>query len=451
MSTTEYNDESLDARRSLNEAMNSHVAGDFPAAEGHYVQVLHKDYRSEDILPLLAGIVAKRGDYELALYYWDSLLTLKPGHLVALLEKGAIQHKRGQWADAVACYKLALSFSPNNTLVLNNLAVTLADAGRRDEALEVFHQVLRVQPGNVDVQHQIRRLSSAIVPFWHIAMMNDQPRNDAFEAAITRAVETKGVDAQILDIGSGSGLLSMMAARAGATAVVTCEVVPIIAKTATEIVADNGYDDRITVLAKRSQDLVVGKDIEKRADILISEVLSSDLLAEHVIDTFEDAHARLVGDDAIVIPRAATAIGCLVQSDNLADYSHVKTASGFDVSRFNALAPYRVPLHGTMTGWTRLSGDFEMATIDLTQPKHPGAKKRISLPVLASGRATGVVQWMRIELIDDITFSNHPDVYHDGGWLQVLHTFAEPVDVVEGQTIEMLVGHDRSSLIVMPA
>jgi type II protein arginine methyltransferase len=451
MSTIDYNEDSFAARKSLNEAMSSHVSGDFPAAEKHYVQVLNRDYRTEDILPLLAGIVAKRGDYELALYYWDSLLTLKPGHLVGLLEKAAILHRRGQLADAVACYQLALSVSPGNPLILNNLAVTMTDAGRRDEALEIFHQVLRLQPDNVDVRHQVRRLSSSIVPFWHIAMMNDQPRNDAFEAAIKRAVEIRGADAQILDIGSGSGLLSMMAARAGASNIVTCEAVPVIAKTAGEIIADNGFDDRIKVVAKTSQNLVIGKDMEKRADILISEILSSDLLAEHVIATFEDAHARLVSEDATVIPRAATALGCLVSSDTLADYSHVTTASGFDVSRFNALAPTRVPLHGTMTAWTRLSADFELVAVDLTQPKQPAMKKKISLPVLASGRATGIVQWMRIDLIDDITFCNHPDDYHDGGWLQVLHTFPKPVDVVKGQTIELLVGHDRSSLMVMPA
>ncbi|KAA0692521.1 tetratricopeptide repeat protein [Neorhizobium sp. P12A] len=451
MSTIENNDDSLAARKSLNEAMSSHVSGDLPTAEKHYVQVLNRDYRTEDILPLLAGIVAKRGDYELALYYWDSLLTLKPGHLVGLLEKGGILHKRGQLADAIACYKLALSVSPGNPLILNNLAVTMSDAGRRDEALEMFHQVLRLQPDNIDVRHQIRRLSSAIVPFWHIAMMNDQPRNDAFEAAIKRAIEMRGAEAQILDIGSGSGLLSMMAARAGARNIATCEAVPVIAKTAAEIIADNGFEDRISVAAKTSQDLVIGKDMESRADILISEILSSDLLAEHVIATFEDAHSRLLSDDAIIIPRAATALGCLVASDTLAEYAHVQTASGFDVSRFNALAPNRLPLHGTMTGWTRLSDDFELVSIDLTQPKHAAASRKIRLPVSVSGRATGIVQWMHIDLIDDITFSNHPDDYHDGGWLQVLHTFPKPVEVIAGQTIELVVGHDRSSLIVMPA
>ena len=45
------------------------------------------------------------------------------------------------------------------------------------------------------------------------------------------------------------------------------------------------------------------------AQILVSEILSSDLLTEKVLDTFEDAHRRLLAPDALVIPRAATAMG----------------------------------------------------------------------------------------------------------------------------------------------
>jgi len=76
--------------------------------------------------------------------------------------------------------------------------------------------MLELQPDNIHVRHQMRRLTSVMVPFWHIPMLNDIRRNDAFERAICKAVEKEGPDARILDIGTGSGLLSMMAARAGA-------------------------------------------------------------------------------------------------------------------------------------------------------------------------------------------------------------------------------------------
>ena len=75
----------------------------------------------------------------------------------------------------------------------------------------------------------------ANIPQWHYDMLNDAGRNGAYDAAITAAVarrkgKDKGKDkdedndegkvgggrVDVLDAGSGSGLLSMMAARAGA-------------------------------------------------------------------------------------------------------------------------------------------------------------------------------------------------------------------------------------------
>jgi type II protein arginine methyltransferase len=439
------------AQKSLSDAMYFHAAGDLESAQKEYVQVLSKDYRTADILPLLAGIVAKRGDVELALYYWDKLLALDPGHLVALMEKGALLHQAGRSAEAVDSYEMARGVAPKNPMVRNNLAVVLSDTGRRDEALAEFKQVLALQPDNVGVQHQIRRISSEIVPFWHMAMMNDSRRNLAFEAAIRQAIEKRGTEAQILDIGSGSGLLSMMAARAGAKNIVTCETVPVIAQAAEQIIAANGYAEQIDVIGKPSREIVVGEDMGGRADILISEILSSDLLAEHVLKTFEDAHERLISNDAIVIPRAATAVGCLVASETLSHYTHVEDVSGFDLSPFNTLAPLRLPLHGTMTDWTRLSGDFDIAAIDLTSRKHAAEIHRISIPVSGNGIAVGIVQWMSIDLIDGVVFHNHPDEYHDGGWLQLLHTFPQPIEVFAGGHIELVLGHDKTSLIVLPA
>ena len=72
------------------------------------------------------------------------------------------------------------------------------------------------------------------------------------------------------------------------------------------------------------------------------------------------------------------------------------------------------------------------------------------MPVLASGTAIGMVQWLDIDLAENISFDNHPDTYSDGGWLQVLHPFAAPIAVRAGETLELAVGHDRMTLIVQP-
>lgn len=444
-------DAASDARQSLEEAMRFNAVGDLAGAEKRYIQVLSKEYRTTDILPLLAGIVAKRGDTEMALYYWNKLLAINPAHLTALIEKGGLLYRTGRVAEAVVSYEIARGLAPDNALIRNNLAVALADLKRIDEAVMEFRQVLRLQPNNINALHQIRKLTATVVPFWHIAMMNDKPRNDAFEAAILRAIALRGPDAPILDIGTGSGLLSMMAARGGARNIVTCEAVPVIARAAETIIAENGYRDDITLINKISTEIGVGRGLETKAEILISEILSSDLLTENVLPTFEDAKRRLLTDDAIIIPRVASAIGCLVASEDLARHSHIAHASGFNLSAFNPLAPQRLPLHGTMTEWTRLSDDFEIARLDLTADSNDAAIRSQQIPVTASGTAIGVVQWMKVELIDDIVFANHPDDYHDGGWLQVLHVFPQKVEVEAGSVLKLLLGHDRSSLIVMAA
>ena len=146
----------------------------------------------------------------------------------------------------------------------------------------------------------------------------------------------------------------------------------------------------------------------------------------------------------------AQAIGCLVESQVLADYVFVDQVSGFDISRFGALASPKLPIHGTMTDWKRLSDDVELVHIDLTRTQHQSDLHLLQINVLEDGIATGIVQWMHVDLADGISFDNHPDGYTDGGWLQVLHNFPEPVAVRAGDVLNVAVGHDRVTLIVRP-
>jgi tetratricopeptide (TPR) repeat protein len=437
-------------RTILEEAMQLHQAGNLAAAEPRYRIVVDEGYRTIEVLPVLAGIVGLRGANEDARALWETLLEIAPGHAQAHHEIGLIYARTGELDLAIASLQSSCAADPSNPVAANNLAVMLADAGRKNEALEQFNRAHALQPDNIHIEHQIRRLSAEMVPFWHIPMLNDVRRNDAFEAAIKAAIAAAGPGARVLDIGTGSGLLSMMAARAGAQSVTACEMVPVIAAIARRIIADNGYGDRIAVHTAASSLLQVGEHLDERADILVSEILSSDLLTERVIETFEDAHARLLKPDAIIIPRAASAMGCLVESAVLADYVFVDRVSGFDVSRFGALATQKLPIHGTMTDWKRLSDDLELLRLDLTRKVHPSDLQLLSIDVVEDGLAAGIVQWMSIDLSEGIAFDNHPNGYTDGGWLQVLHTFPEPLAVRAGDVLNLAVGHDRTSLIVRP-
>ncbi len=57
----------------------------------------------------------------------------------------------------------------------------------------------------------------AHIPRWHFDMVLDDQRNDAYQSAITRAVHLKlaagDESVYVLDMGAGSGILSLIAAR----------------------------------------------------------------------------------------------------------------------------------------------------------------------------------------------------------------------------------------------
>src|SRR5262249_4286565 len=106
-----------------------------------------------------------------------------------------------------------------------------------------------------------------VVPRWHFAMMADRRRNESYDAAIRRAVPGK----RVLDIGTGAGLLALMAARAGAAKVTSCEEVPLIAERARQNTIINGLSDRIAVIPMKSTSISVPATMRERAQVLVTE------------------------------------------------------------------------------------------------------------------------------------------------------------------------------------
>ena len=135
-----------------------------------------------------------------------------------------------------------------NPLALARLAGVLFNMGEKARANETALKALRSAPDDAAVRSLVSGILSQGVPRWHFNMVRDAARNAAYEAALGRAVTAQ---TSVLEIGTGSGILAMMAARAGSKHVVTCEAVPAIAETAREIVALNGFADRVRVVQRR--------------------------------------------------------------------------------------------------------------------------------------------------------------------------------------------------------
>jgi ribosomal protein L11 methylase PrmA len=73
----------------------------------------------------------------------------------------------------------------------------------------------------------------------------------------------------VMDVGCGTGILSMFAARAGAARVIAIDCASI-ADQAKQIVRANGFEDRITVIRGKVEEIDLPHGIEK-VDIIISE------------------------------------------------------------------------------------------------------------------------------------------------------------------------------------
>lgn len=87
---------------------------------------------------------------------------------------------------------------------------------------------------------------------WHYAMMNDHPRNVFYKEALRHIINPESV---VLEIGAGSGLLSIIAASLGARTVVAIEANRHLANVAREIIRRNGYSDRVHIINKMSTEV----------------------------------------------------------------------------------------------------------------------------------------------------------------------------------------------------
>ena len=104
----------------------------------------------------------------------------------------------------------------------------------------------------------------------------------------------------------------MMAVDAGADKVITCEVDKRIAETAKQIISQNGYSEKVNVLAKKSTQLTIGSDLPQKVDLVLSEILSSEFVGEGVIPTINDANKRLIKSGGKMIPESGEILVALL-------------------------------------------------------------------------------------------------------------------------------------------
>jgi tetratricopeptide (TPR) repeat protein len=427
----------------FNIAMCERELKNFKGAAEHFKIYTEKFPGHPDGWAGLAECQSAIGQTEKAVASFTRAIELAPNAAELRIHRGDAHDQLGKLEEAAADYKSALVFAPGSDEALKKATLCLLQLNRGEEGIQLCRDVLKVNPDSLTAKLGGEWLLSQIVPIWHGQMMNDEERNTAYYEGLRAAVTPEKT---VFEIGTGSGLLAMMAAKLGAKKIVTCEAVRLVADTARKIIERNKYQDKITVLAKPSTSVQLGRDLPAQADILVHEVFSSELLGEHVLSSIEDAKARLLKPGGEILPSSASIMIALVGGDDLGKELHVEEAFGFDLRPFNAIQSKKRPIHREDLQRVLLSGDVEAFRFDFqNQSAFPPEKKRIDIAVTKGALCYGVIQWIRFDFGHGVVYENHPSKLRKvANWQHTVYRFDQPLLLAEGASVSIGAWHDRS-------
>ena len=365
------------------------------------------------------------------------------------LDRACLAFGRGDVEKSLEICREELNSDPDNHLYLLACGHLYSKLENWEKALESYRMAHELQPADAFIYSCFRTVLQKKVPTWHFPMLADQVRNDAYQEAIERAIKP---GLTVLDIGTGTGLLAMMAARAGARQITACEMDPEISKSAQTIITENGYSNSIQVLSKRSTDLKIPQDIGEPVDLIVSEIVDLGLLGEHILPTMRHALKHLAKPHAQLIPASATVVAQLIEFPRLSAINPFGEISGF---KFHPLNRFRNPssykgISLKREPHTILSTEFHALEIDFYNPPPFASaesphKKELSICTTDDGILHAVVFWFELHLDEQTIRSSGPEGTMPC-WGQAVQFLEYPYPVKKNQVVTLKVLHHDTEL-----
>lgn len=298
----------------------------------------------------------------------------------------------------------------------------------------VSETLAKLATASVSPTDLVAELAVKTIPRWHFAMLNDHERNDAFAVALERRIRP---GSHVLDIGTGTGLLAMMAVQAGAAKVTACEANPLLAEIAHQVIDAHGMGKAVTVIPKRSTELVVGRDMDTPADLVMTEIADCGLVGEGLLPTMRHARQHLLAEGGQLLPQSARLFGFLVDSPVVAGLNRVSGAGGFDVGLLNLVATQgHFPVRLSTWPHQVVSETVELIAFDLSADSLQDGHRMVTLPVTRDGVAHGLIAWFEMDLGANVLLRNSPENL-GSHWMQALVSFDQPVPVTAGKILEI--------------
>ncbi|KAI9985274.1 hypothetical protein PInf_004600 [Phytophthora infestans] len=303
------------------------------------------------------------------------------------------------------------------------------------------------------------------------SMLRDKDRNDCYERGIKRAIAKfkaeRGRSPIVLDIGTGTGLLSMLAATHGAEHVYACEMFVPMAEIAEQVTTAN-YPDKITVFKLRSTDLKVTPDkiqdkdpkttyhLPRRADMLVSELFDSVLLGEAVLPTIRHAMQHLLTPDAVIVPERAAVFAQVIESEPIFHFNSFKIqdkTTGPKLARSDTAwqcegGKPALPVHfrSLEKDSTLLTKSTKVLSFDFTKPTAGAAQyQETVVDVVKPGKVQAVLMWWDVsfDAEDSVVYSTRPGAQNwQDHWVQVVFPLVADIHTQVNDKLILRAHHD---------
>jgi len=299
---------------------------------------------------------------------------------------------------------------------------------------EIFYQNL---PGKSDVYHEKDYYFNSYSTFYiHEEMIKDKIRTGSYK----KAIENNKIifkDKIVLDIGSGTGILSIFAAKAGAKHVYGIEYADI-ADYAKEIIKQNNLSDKITIIQSKVEEAILPVD---KVDIIISEWMGYFLLYESMLDTLLFARDKWLKKDGYLLPDKAQIYLAGIQ-DSLYKYNKIDSwdnvyGFNFSVLKNPALAE---PIIDNFPNNNIISNSCKIFDIDLYTVKVEDLDFSAGYEIIFNKDDTfnGFVTWFDVEfdkIPNKITLSTSP--YEPSThWKQVMFYSKNDIEVKKNEKLK---------------
>jgi type I protein arginine methyltransferase len=274
---------------------------------------------------------------------------------------------------------------------------------------------------------------TGLLEFHAFLLANTGTRLDRFAKALAAAIRPGDT---VVDLGAGSGILSVLACRAGARRVYAIEDTDAVSLART-LVATTPYRDRIEVIHARSFDIT----LPEKTDVLVADVHSTFGLQEQGLAAMLDARGRLVKPGGTMVPASMQL--CVAPADAGELYASKvdawrRTVHDVSLEPVRALA-VNVLHPARLTPEQLLAPPVPVCTVDFAHATGLHLSGAARVTAVRAGTLYGICGGIVTMLAGHIQISNLPGDHGTSNFAHAFLPIDAPVAVKAGDAIEIQV------------